>query len=282
MVTILDGSRVLGVGVDWMTVTAQEVTVCEQLLKLGEAIRTSREVCGFFSRRQGFQGYMGYGVDGCFIGTRADGVCLRVSGETAHHRAGDIARIPANITRIDLQATVAAPDVTKDYAHELIEAVRADTAGTVGSHKCHTQYIDSGDNGTSAYIGQRAAAFYGRVYDKARESGGKYAAGTWRIEAESKRRLAGAVWRELCERDVRREVIAGLLAAQFRKRGIRVVLPDAVVLDEPQVPRVASDVERRLRWLRLVVQPVVKRLHDAGYSVEAAEALYGWLMPEQD
>jgi hypothetical protein len=56
----------------------------------------------------------------------------------------------------------------------------------------------------------------------------------------------------------------------------------ATLSDEklPQVPRVQTDVERQLAWLRDTVAPVLRKLYSAGYHDEATNALYAWLMPE--
>ncbi len=72
-----------------------------------------------------------------------------------------------------------------------------------------------------------------------------------------------------------------MIRSQFLKRGIDIAVREGTVIDEPIVPRVVTDVERRLKWLRETVQPVVRALYEAGYEAEAADALYGWLLPSQ-
>lgn len=280
MVTIFTGARLVDVGVDWLTVTASEVHECESLLSLGGSIISEKQECGYFSRREGFQGYTGYGAAGCFIGRRRDGVCLRVSGSTAHRRAVDIARIPVNISRIDLQLTAQLDGDQKDYAHEFVKAYRAEPRGTIGAHKRRTKLVDADTHGTTAYLGSRTASFYGRVYDKSRESNGEYPKGTWRAESECKRKLALPLFRQLAEYGFSREAIMALMVSQWYKRGVKLDFDVSLSIDEPVIPRERPDVQARIDWLTRVAQPVVRALHDAGYAGEAAHALYGWLAPE--
>lgn len=280
MVTLLTGSRVVSVGVDWITATAKEVGACEQLLDIGHQALKTNEGCGYFSRRQSFRGYTGSGGEGCFVGTRADGVCLRVSGSIAHHRAADIARTPANITRLDVQVTVQFDTDRKDYAHEFVKAYRAVAKRADADTKRRSQLIDADSDGSTAALGSRSSAFFGRIYDKGREAREEYPIGTWRIESECKRELATPTFRRLAEHGFSRDGIISLMVSQWRKRGVLLDLETNADVDEPLVPRVRTDVERSLQWLGRVAQPVVRRLYDAGYGKEVTYALFGWLMAE--
>lgn len=273
-------AKLVDAGVDWITCTAKEVETCEEIVRIGQETLEHKEASGFFGRKQGFQGYLGYGVEGCFYGTRADGACLRVSGSTAHRLAGDIAQFPVHVSRLDLQLTVQFDGDESTQAEILVREYRREHRGEAGATKRRSQHIDTGDDGSSANFGKRTAAWFGRVYDKSRESDGAYPVGTWRVESECKRKLGDACFDTLKEHGFSRESIIGLIKSQWRKRDLLIMVPSSLGVEEPIVPRVTTDVERKLAWLRKTVQPVVRELHQAGYHQEATEALYSWLLTD--
>lgn len=282
MVGIFADARLISAGVDWITATAKEVDACEQLLSLGREAQTMKEDSGFFGRRAGFQGYTGYGVEGCFVGTRGDGACLRVSGSTAHRLAVDIARIPVNITRLDLEMTVQFDADRKEYASAFMEAYRDDARRTSRNPKRRTQYFDADSDGSTAAFGARSSAFYARLYDKGREAPEQYPVGAWRLEGEYKRGLGSLTFERLAEYGFEPDAIIAMMRSQFAKCGVGIMVDSKMALDSPVLPRAKTDVERRIAWLERVARPVVIALHNAGHAKEAADALYGWLMAEDD
>ncbi|MDQ5827578.1 MAG: replication initiation factor domain-containing protein [Chloroflexota bacterium] len=280
MVRIFEDARLLAAGVDWITATAKDVEPCERLLKLGREAQTLQEGYGYFGRRAGFQGYSGYGVEGCFVGTRGDGACLRASGSIAHRLAADIARIPVNITRLDLHITVQFDEDRKDYARAFMEAYRHESKRENGDTKRRTQLVDADCDGSTAAFGARSSAFYARLYDKGREDTRSYALGTWRIEGECKRSLGQAAFEALAEHSFSPEAVIAMMRNQFRARGVQIMVQSPLSLDALVIPRAVTDVERRLAWLERVARPVVRALHDAGHDAAATRALYGWMMPD--
>lgn len=277
MVPFAQGAQLIDAGVDWLTITAKDDGPCQELIEAGERLLGIAQDSGSVIKPGKELGFRGYGASWCYVGTKMGLVYLRVSGSAAHHHAPAVFMDGVKVTRIDLQATCKMPDIDGKYAHELVSRWRADRNGSARRNQCASKLIDSGSDGNSAYLGKRTSAFFGRVYDKARENPGEYPLGTWRIEAESKRRLATPIAQTLAAAGWRRETVIGLLKSQFRKRGVDIMLPSSLDVPEPIVPRRESDVDKKLAWLRNTVAPVLVKLHEMGYDAEAAEALYGWL-----
>lgn len=282
MVPIFGGGKVMDAGVDWITATGKEAETCESLLSIGQTLATLQEGCGFCGQRQHFQGYSGYGAEGVFYGTRPDGACLRVSGSLAHLQAAAIARVPAHISRVDLQVTVLLGEAREGLAHELVNAWRADRRRAAAAAQRRSELIDTGRHGSTAGFGARTSALFGRVYDKHKESTGAYPAGAWRAEVEVKRKLGSAIFGRLAGYEFSKESVIGFVRQLWARLGVELEIPGALAVDVPVVPRQTTDHERKLLWLRTTAAPVVRQLHEAGRGADAASALYSWLMNEGD
>jgi DNA relaxase NicK len=280
MTAILGDATIIDSGVDWLTVTTSDTEKGEKLIGIGEELCSGLSDSGSLLKKTGFQGYTGYGAESVFYGTRPDGVCLRVSGSIAHQTATAIALVQPNVTRIDLQITARRGTDDAEHARRIIDQYRAESTGTDGRTQRATQLIDSGSTGSTVMVGKRTAAWYGRYYDKSRETAGRYPPGTWRVESECKRRLATPVFERLAEYSFDRGAIASMVRSQWRRAGIHVHMRDNWELESPIVPRVTSDVERKLAWLRKVASKVYRELYEAGYQDEAANAMFDWLAPD--
>ncbi len=280
MVSVFAGCKVVEAAPDWITATGKGAEQCESIVQIGESILAERQGSGYYGAKAGFQGYRGFGAEGCFYGIRQDGACLRVSGAIARQACESIRDAELHVTRFDLQTTVQLNKDAVRLARRLVDDVRREHTGKSGGSQRATKLIDAGSNGSTAYFGARSAPLYCRIYDKHRESAGTYSAGAWRAEAEYKRALATATFKRAGEQDYRPSICASLVRASLARCGINLLY--ATLSDEklPQVPRVQTDVERQLAWLRDTVAPVLRKLYSAGYHDEATNALYAWLMPE--
>jgi hypothetical protein len=273
-------ARLIGSGVDWLTLTGKDGEICEALVLHGERIAESRRACGYLITAQNTQGYTGYGIEGCSYGTRQDGAYLRVSGDTARQEVHTLGVLGANVTRADLQITVEMPRDEKEYARTFVDRYREAQGNSNGKTGLGTRCIDDASKGVTAYLGERTAASYCRVYDKHRESRGAYPPGTYRAEVEYKRRSASPLVETLAWYGFDDDAVTSMVLRTFMQKKVRIDLRERVEVNPPIVTRVTSDIDRKLAWLAAVPAKVVRELYDLGYGTEAAQALYGWMMPE--
>lgn len=282
MLTHLCNAAYKGAGVDWITATSHDEAVCRRLQAIYVSIADAARASGFIQKKSGFQGYSGFAIESTFFGTREDGACLRVSGAEAQRAAMSVADAGANVSRVDYQITLELPEDKPQLARELVDDFRAERGRKTGAAELHTQLIDSAGSGSSATFGARSASWYGRIYDKHRESHGGYPPRYWRVESECKREQATASFYRLAEYGLDETAVGAFVRGQWERRGILIPMRTRVEIPEPIVTRVTSDVERKLAWLERVARPVVKELHDLGYAAEVSDKLYGWLAPDAD
>jgi hypothetical protein len=275
-----DECRLLEAGVDYITVTAQEVELCELMLAIGGQELSLLEREGFVSKKMGVEGYRGFGAKGLFYGTGKQGSLLRTTGPSARRLLKDLAGRGFKVTRVDLQASVISPDTREEVPREIVDAVRAFNRGAGRAGKRDPQLIDSGSRGSTAYFAQRGQARFGRIYDKNRESRGRYPAGTWRCEFEARRHLAPLILDQYQRAAFSEEYVVGTVRAAFLDWGLDLAIPEYLVTELPKIGRRKTDIEKQLDWLENVAGKVLEKVTQAGYGDVAVQRLFKWLAPE--
>lgn len=263
-------------GVDWITCTAGGSVSRTNLREIGRELIREQERNGYRVKASAPQGYHGMGCEGVFVGERADGVMVRLSGLTAMYAWPDVCARAVNVSRIDLQVTVTGLGG--------VSLARRHHAEVLARHKRRGRPFDCrlithNDTPQTLYIGSRQSETFARCYDKHQENPEDYPPGTWRYEAEYKGDTAGIVAAKLADTDVMTSRALALVHKTFFQRGTRPVFaPDAQAPDI-RWENPAPDRERTLRWLESGVAPTLHRAQQQGWLGEAIERLTGRMMP---
>jgi hypothetical protein len=232
---------------------------------------TGRCAEGYRQRDWHFEGYAGVATDGCSVGTRYDGLIVRLSSEVARDQAGWLLKWADNVSRLDVQVTTQDEDLTRDWAEYVIRTARNDRRCIAGITR--TSEVKSYPGGHTTYIGTRTSDRYYRCYDKSAESAGVYPAGCWRWEVEYKGARAGIVAERIRTRGDDAETVRAVVEQAYTNYGI--TLPCS------PLPRGWRDTgyrerttdERRLDWLTKSVGPMVKRMMESTDVDTILEAL---------
>jgi hypothetical protein len=271
MVADQRSAEIVAAGVDWITLTSPRDGRDLQLLVAADAILEHEEQAGNKLSRIHWQRYDLRKCGGASAGLRDDGALVRLSGETARTHWRSFIPYARTVTRIDVQSTVRPAPPRPDLGAVHLAEALAWAEGRERSPRI--TYHGSKHGVECVYLGSRTSEAFGRVYDKFRESNDPALIGTWRYEVEAKGDLAGNLSRALYhERDDVRA--CGVYVHDFyRARGIGPVYDRGRGILHAQSHRVASDDERRLKWLAEQVSHVLVELAEHGRRNEALLAL---------
>lgn len=256
-------------GVDYITVTTPKLNLCERLWKLYQSLRESPIQDNFIESDWGFSGYRGKRCGGLEFGVRYDGAIMRMSSWQANVNWRKCYALAKACSRIDIQCTTYADEL----AHRRIERAfkqardwsrKADNRATV---KC----IVGPTGGETVYIGSRSSNLFGRIYDKGLESGQAEDENHVRYEVEIKKDQAKQMADYLSgESDPLRSVVRQV-SGFFKVRGVDSGLDASACV--VRQPRIVTDVDKKLAWLRDAVGPFVRDRVAAGDISRVLEAL---------
>ena len=248
----------LSVSVDYFTCTAKTGTRSLSMFyrMLGEIEK--KQAAGQERRKWAANGYQGYSCDGVSIGRRVDGSIVRLSGFDAEYYWRSCHAQSDNASRIDLSVTA----VSDHPEFPVAWAARGDFLRwrENGNRAIKYHYHDTGTDGNSLEVGSRSSDFFGRIYDKYRESAFAWPVGSWRWELELKNEQARQFAEELFARDDRRSHIVGQTMAFFSQRGIQVPFASAANQWRYKADRDEGRLARKLAWLREQVAPTCREL----------------------
>jgi hypothetical protein len=244
-------------GVDYITATSAS-TSTQVLLRgigheeLGRARRNGNQV-----KPWGANGYRGHRGGHVSLGDGDAGTILRLSGGRSADLGAEICRSDANITRIDLQATARFNrDVAALARHHAQELARHQRNGGI---KRHMRLESTNGRGNTLYVGSRVSNFYGRVYDKYRESGDEQYRRCWRYEVECKGDGAQAARKAINASTDVPATSAAVVSDWFRDRGCDVRYRPELAAKLAPIGASHSDLDTWLTWLLQGVRPVVQR-----------------------
>ena len=261
----------LNAGCDWLTCTQVPGARHEMMWATASGVIAAEEMRGDTPRSWMWQGYVGEATRDFAYGRRADGIIVRMHGATAHRWWRRFARHARNISRFDVQVTVAiAPADFRLGSFHRDEAIahrklRGATA-TIASWDTH-------QGGYTLYLGRRTSDVLTRIYDKHHESPDLYPdAGVWRYEVEWKRERAFVAAKRILSSTTPEMMMLGMLAKHLEDRGLTPAFP-ALTRESVIAPRQRSDIDTRLRWLADSVRPAVDWLREHGQTDEVRRIL---------
>jgi hypothetical protein len=245
-------------GVDWITATAQKGSTRWDMEVFARSERERLMDAGA-SIKQGYRlGYYGWQAEGFFHGQREGGSIIVASGAVAHGIHKSVANVSDNISRLDLQVTVSLPIERPNLAAQAHAIIRSGSPAKVRMK--NVSYTNTSPQGDTCNIGKRKSDSYGRLYDKAAESGHGAARSRWRYEVELKRTLANSAASALRRFDSDQAVALSLVHGWFDARGVAPIFPPAQ-LSCPHEPSPAGVKRDVLAWfeqsLSITVQKAV-------------------------
>jgi hypothetical protein len=247
-------------GVDWITATAQKGSTRWEMETFARSQR-ERLMDSGESIKQGYRlGYYGWQTEGFFHGQREGGSIIVASGAVAHQIHKSVAQVADNISRLDLQVTVALPIDRPNLAAQAHAIIKSGSPAQIRMK--NVSYINTSPQGDTCNIGKRKSDSYGRLYDKASESGHGAARSRWRYEIELKRNLANSAASTLRRFDSSQAVALSLVHGWFDARGVAPIFPP-VEFSCPHEPSPSSSKRDVLVWfeesLSVTVAKAVKR-----------------------
>lgn len=269
-------------GVDWITGTAQKGSTRWEMERFARAQR-ERFMDAGATIKMGYRlGYHGWQTEGFFHGQREGGSIIVASGAVAHQVHRSVASVSDNVPRVDLQVTVATPVERPNLAAQAYHCIKSGSPAEVRLK--NVTYIESHPQGATTNMGKRSSDSYGRLYDKATESGVGASRSRWRYEVEFKRGHAGRVAAALRSHHSDQAVAGSLVHRWFTLRGVAPIwLPDESSC--PHEPSPSSAKRDVLLWfedsLSITVAKAVKR-HGAARVLQALGLLsYVTVNPER-
>jgi len=230
---------------DWITATAVTGSPSLAFEAIAERLFYEEKAAGR-DVTSGFRlGYRGFAASGLYFGRRHDGNCLIASGPRCAPLCAEITKAASNVSRLDLQITLATP---VDCPHLALDHFRHLKKQKKKNHRPgHLTIIYGYPDGESLYLNKRSSDAYGRCYDKATESKLGPARSLWRYEVEFKRDAALSRARALAESE---SAPAFCFAQVDRWWSIKGARPPAISSPKGnyQQPTTPSDVTNVLVW----------------------------------
>lgn len=260
---------IVSAGVDWLTATASKGSSRWDLQTYSDNQRR-RFMDMDESIKTGYRlGFFGWQAEGYFYGTREGCSIVVASGAQAHNVFSAVAGIADNISRLDLQVTVATPDERPRLGLQAFQAIKS---GAPSKRKVkNVTLIDTHPSGETCSIGKRKSDQYGRIYDKATEAKLGEPCSVWRYEVELKRAPAVAVAARLRSTQAVEDDALALVWNWFDTRGVvPIYTPHQHFC--PQKPLKTNGERNVLTWfeetLSITIAKAVKR-HGVERVIEA-------------
>lgn len=255
---------------DYVTCTAKEKESSERLHYRGSMLFRVQADCGNKSKPWSMKGFSGYQCGSVQVGTRGEEVIVRLSSDSANNAWKQVVHEAENVSRFDLEATIAFGDKVSRRIDRYRSCARRDS--TRWRDKRRVRWVQEHHGGYTLYLGDRKSNVFGRIYDKGSESKLDQHAGCIRFEAQFQKKLARFIAKECCELSSPKLRFAAYLQQFFSGRGIHLEVPytDGATYC---CSRPRSDADKNLEWLAKAVQPCVRRLIDCGRGEEVLIAL---------
>lgn len=249
---------VVGAGVDYIAASSPVGRRGRALHRAGEACVADAISRGDRERPFAAHGYAGVAAGGAAVGAGDGGTIVRLSGHRTATYVGEILRQADHVSRIDLQTTVRFNRDVAALARRHCSELQAKQRQLV--RRVHTRLERTFGRGDTLYVGSRASQWFGRIYDKFRESKDEEYRRCWRYEVECKDDAAQKAARFVEQSDNSSADIGAAVSGWFRARGITPRYQPTMAGSMGPVSTTDTDAARSLRWLGRDVRPVVARL----------------------
>lgn len=265
--------------VDWLTVTARDWPIREELFALSKDMIEYHKLLGNKVETWKFKGYQGIKAQGFRWGRRDDTDICMLSGRDANEFWPMALQMAQNITRIDLAVTILLNSPEPDFAQGCYLTLKDAAAGSCGFKSL--TFLQNNHGGQTLYVGSRASDQFGRLYDKGREDPDDSTIDPgqlWRYEVEFKAHRAKRVGEELRRRLAEPlsipTAISQTVQIWFFSRGIPLlnVTREGDIIDLEIQARITDDAIT-LEWLSNQVRPSIVRLEKNGKIKDVIHAL---------
>ena len=271
-------------GIDYLSCTIPlEHPDCQKVLVVGHKLQKEEQREGNSYKQTQRFGYEGASCGQVFVGTGVQGALLQVSGFSAHKAFKMVKPYETKITRIDLQVTVWYDDDPMEIIRTYARVAENDAKVADNRTKRTIRKVEQNDGGYTLYVGARTSSYFGRLYDKARESKDVQYKNALRFEVEIKQERAQQAYDTLqSTKGDKNTRICAFVGEWYTARGIRVpFLYSPSKMELEPIRRDKSDTARRLDWLRSQVRHTVLELRKTVDSTVILEAL-GFFEPIKD
>jgi len=205
-------------GVDWITATANHGSTRWDMQTFADTQR-QRFMDADVAIKPAYRlGYAGWEAPGFFNGNREGGSIVVASGSQAQEVFRSVVHVADNISRLDLQVTVATPIERPHLGIQAYQVLKGGSPSRVQVK--NVTLITSQPEGETCSIGKRSSDNYGRIYDKATESGQAPPRSLWRYEVEYKRGVAKRIALDLAGYEAAQAVAGSLVHSWFSARGV--------------------------------------------------------------
>jgi DNA relaxase NicK len=273
-------TKLVEAGIDYIRVTSDDQAKKEQMFYAWEIGALSDEKLQYKPQAGGFLGFYGKKTRHVFWGKREEWAMLQVSGGLCREMQSTLLDTRAKATRIDLQVTLQWSEIP----HKVLEWAKRNSinARPADGRKWQTKSIDCDNELETVYLGSRQSEWYGRIYDKERESKNESYKNCVRFEIEVKGKAAQAVFEALQRTSIPRKMIVRIVEEWFAKHGIELNLPEMPSEDVITPKKEHRREDKVLAWLSRQVAGSVAFLTSSGYWYPAFKALFGKALTEED
>lgn len=259
-------TKLIETGLDWLTATSANTEVQEAMQSLWEQIIDEREVHSKYIKKGSWQQYIGQTIPHGFIGSRDDGVLVRLSGDLAYDYATLFIDLGCRPSRVDVQATVRATIPPNEIINTLYHSARQHKPSIGRTPKL--KMFTNREAVEGLYVGSRNSEVFLRTYDKYLESREEEYKDCVRFECELKSFAARAFADKASILPVDRLMYIDLLKTLYSQRGMDIPVDGSgseVVLHKTSSQ---TGVESKMWWLSTQVAPTVRHLVEVlGYQV---------------
>jgi hypothetical protein len=226
----------------------QDAEVCEY----GEAIKTAP------------QGYHGYKTRHWFAGERQDGHIFQASSAPAKTACEIVAEIGADCraSRCDWQTTIQRPiEFSNTYAVIREEIRRRETAAGTDKVRAVT-LVETDGRGDSVTVNAGSSCRTLTFYNKSAEQRHRVAPRLMRVELRTRKEQARGTFETFRKCGDQRALSRSLVADMMQRVGLPCPFADIEAGLTLPTSYEQTDTERRVKWLRETVAPVVRKIED--------------------
>lgn len=243
---------------DYLTVTGRHADHRRQLRDVGHQLVRELQADGHDARGFTWKGYQGETCEWCTWGERDDGTLLRISGPWSNEYFDTIYPMADNVSRIDLAVTANVGEIPNDLAADTYRLACA--SARLRGRPLRVAYTCDSEGGSTVYLGRRVSDLFARLYNKEAESRRPEYVGCWRWELETKGSTAKHYADNLAGCTNRAGLIGGTVADHFGRRGAPVMFDSQDMKGIRPLPLERSDDDRRMKWLKNQVAPILGKM----------------------